>query len=106
MKIQIRNNQSLLDIAIQCRGTAEAAFEIALANNISVTDDLSTGQILFVPDTQSYNKMIAEYYQGKGILPATAITDDFMNNLAAAAEGGIGKMIINVSFMAKHSKKN
>jgi hypothetical protein len=98
MKITVRNNQSLLDIAIQCRGTAEAAFEIAVANNISITDDLITGQVLLIPQTRYYNKTMADYYQGKGFLPATAVTDDYIESLDSP---GIGEMVISINFMAK-----
>lgn len=103
MKITVRNNQSLLDIAIQYKGTVEAAFAIALANNISLTDDLMTGQELIIPHTKFYNKLILDNYQGKGFLPATAVTDDYVNKID---DPGIGEMIINVNFMPKAFKNN
>jgi LysM repeat protein len=98
MIITVLNNQSLLDIAIQYRGTAAAAFEIAAANNLSLTDDLKPGQVLVIPSTLFYNRDIADYYQGKGILPATAVTDNFMEELT---DKGIGEMIINVNFIVR-----
>lgn len=103
MKIIIRNNQSLLDVAVQYRGTAEAAFEIALANNISITDDLTTGQELIIPNTRYYNKIVSEYYEGKGFLPATSVSDDFINNLV---DLGIGEMILNLNFKPKALKNS
>ena len=101
MQAVVLNNQSLLDIAIQYRGTATAAFEIATANDLSPTDDLKTGQVLVIPDTVFYNRDMADYYQEKGILPATGVKDDFMEDLD---DLGIGEMIINVNFMAKAKK--
>ncbi|CVK17130.1 hypothetical protein Ga0061079_11632 [Apibacter mensalis] len=103
MRITVRNNQSLLDISIQYKGTVEAAFTIALANNISLTDDLMTGQELIIPNTKYYNKLILDNYQGKGFLPATAITDEFINKMD---ELGIGEMIINVNFIPKAFKNS
>lgn len=103
MRITVRNNQSLLDISIQYKGTVEAAFTIALANNISLTDDLMTGQELIIPNTKYYNKLILDNYQGKGFLPATAITDEFINKMDKL---GIGEMIINVNFIPKAFKNS
>jgi LysM repeat protein len=73
MQVKALNNQSLLDIAIQEMGSAEAAFDIALANNIGVTDDLQVGQTLQIPQsTNDYvRKQIVNYYKINNIKPAT-----------------------------------
>ena len=40
MKVIVLNNQSLIDVAIQHTGTIENAFKIAVANCLSLTDEL------------------------------------------------------------------
>jgi hypothetical protein len=98
VEVIILENQSLLDIAIQCRGNASAAFEIAKANGKSLTDELNAGKQQVIPDTLYYNKDTAEYYQGKELLPATSVNDDFMEGIY---NPGIGEMIIELNFMPK-----
>lgn len=74
MKAIILHNQSLLDLAIQHTGTAENAFDLALQNNRSITDDLEAGESI---ELTAYgiqqNKDILSYYQSKNIQPATGI---------------------------------
>ncbi|MDR1984972.1 MAG: hypothetical protein LBQ28_09145 [Prevotellaceae bacterium] len=72
------NNQSLLDIAIQELGSAEAAFDIAKANNISITDDLQAGQILQIPQLSGdyVRKQTVNYYKVNEIKPATSIGNE------------------------------
>ena len=72
MEIKVLNGQSLFDIAIQSAGSIEAVFDIALANGISITDDLEPGTVLVVPAV--LNRQVAEYYRVNGIQPATGIT--------------------------------
>jgi hypothetical protein len=78
MEIRILNNQSLFDIAIQTLGSAEAAFCIAAANNMSVTDDLQAGRILQIPQQANdyVKKQTVEYYKINDIKPATAISSN------------------------------
>ncbi|MDR1199068.1 MAG: hypothetical protein LBK94_08690 [Prevotellaceae bacterium] len=73
MQVKVLNNQSLLDVAIQEMGSAEAAFDIALANSIDVTDDLQVGQILQIPQAASdyIRKQTVNHYKINNIKPAT-----------------------------------
>lgn len=96
--IPILNNQSLIDIALQHRGTATAAFEIAVANELSLTDDLTVGKIQVIPETLYANRDIADYYRSKGLLPATAVTDNFIEEIY---DPGIGEMIIEKTFIIR-----
>ena len=52
MGIIVLHNQSLLDIAIKATGKAENAIFIAIANNISITDDLEPGSELIIPEME------------------------------------------------------
>jgi hypothetical protein len=67
-------NQSLFDLAIQYAGSSEAAFALAVANNLSVTDDLQPGQQL--REAGVINKSIADYYAGRQLKPATAVVPE------------------------------
>jgi hypothetical protein len=72
MKIVILESQSLFDLAVQTAGGVEAAFELALKNNIPLTEDLTTGQELTT--ITSLNKPIADYYTTNRLKPATGLT--------------------------------
>jgi hypothetical protein len=74
MKLTVLDRQSSFDIAVQALGSAEAAFETAILNDLSVTDDLEMGQELLLP--ASSNREIANYYNNRRLKPATGITDD------------------------------
>ena len=68
--IKVSKRQSVLDVAIQKAGSEKAAFEIAEANGLSITDTLEPGQQIEVPTI--YNADMVKYYSGKGIKPETA----------------------------------
>jgi hypothetical protein len=79
MSVIVLNNQSLLDIAIQEFGSAAAAYNIAIMNDLNITDNLKAGQILELPTVESvgsFSRPIANYYKSRGLKPATAITGD------------------------------
>lgn len=69
-KVNVLEGQSFLDIAIQACGSVEAAFELAVLNSMSLTDDLVPGVELVLPAV--VNSSIALYYKSKNIKPATA----------------------------------
>jgi len=71
--MKVLQGQSLFDIAIQELGSAEAAFDLAVLNGVSITDDVSTGDELSLPAV--VDKAIASYYANRGFVPVTAITD-------------------------------
>jgi hypothetical protein len=72
LDIKVKEHQSLFDIAIQECGSVEAAYELAVMNGLSVTDDLVTGETL--NQASVLNADVAAYYKNKGLQPATAIT--------------------------------
>lgn len=74
MKMIVLHHQSLLDLAIQHTGAVENAFDLALQNNRSLTDDLEAGETInYEPTTINQNKDILSYYTAKKLQPATAI---------------------------------
>ncbi len=71
-EIQVHNGQNLIDLALIYYGTAQTALYIAIANNIQLTDDLTPGQILLLPESIYIVPEMVTYYTLKKILPATA----------------------------------
>ena len=67
----VRDGQTLFDIAIQELGSTEAAFDLAMTNGLSLTDDLIPVQELELSEIVDSN--ISNYYKNKGINPATSI---------------------------------
>ncbi len=69
--VTVKNLQSVLDMAIQTAGSHEAAFDLALANGLSITDSLEVGSNL-----NPVNVLSAEvfaHYTVNEIMPATGI---------------------------------
>lgn len=60
--ITVQTRQSLFDIALQYCGSSDAAWEIAQLNGISLTDDISAGTILQVPDVVK-QRIVTFYYE-------------------------------------------
>lgn len=96
--MKVKDNQSFLDLAIQYNGTAIAAFELAFINNRSLTDDLYTSEILSDLDKDYGFSNVANYFANGGYIPATAVTDTYMESIS---DLGIGDMIIEQSFIIR-----
>jgi len=69
----ILHNQSLLDIAIQHTGAVENTFALAVANGLSLTDDLPAGAEIKIPDSANKDSDVLNYYTSKRLQPATAV---------------------------------
>ena len=76
MQVVVLHNQSLLDLALQHTGTIENIFELAMLNNLSITDDVVAGKTLALPDEAFTNKDILAYYIAKNLQPATAFSKE------------------------------
>jgi hypothetical protein len=92
-KNKVYNSQSFFDKVIECTGSIENAFKMALLNGISVTDDIVIGQQLKIPPVT--NKVIVEFF-GDLNRPATMITQSQIEEIENI---GIGKMIIGTNFI-------
>ncbi len=95
--ITVLNNQSLLDIAVQYTGTIENAFKIAVANGLSLTDDLEPGAQLIIPADVEMNSDVVNYFSAKGVQPATGLTENDLL-IAQTVQRGIGYMQIGKTF--------
>lgn len=94
MEVKVKDRQSLLDMAVQTSGSMEAAFGLAAANGVSLTDTLADGQVL---DTMAAeNADTVRRYSVQAIQPATALSEEEM---AALAQEGINFMGIEIDFV-------
>lgn len=85
MKQTVLSSQSIFDLAVQELGSVEAAFELALLNDLSLTDNLTAGQMLELSDKQ--NRAVADYYAANGLKPATGLTEERINAITNGGEG-------------------
>ena len=97
MQHTTKNSQWLGYIALQSSGSISTLFDLALQNGRSITEDLPISLELQIKTVQS-NKSVRNYYQTKGIVPATALTVA-TDSEAEECEGGIGCMQIEVDFI-------
>ena len=58
----VRDGQSLLDICLQELGDVAAAFELADANGLAITDQLTPGQRLTLPASRLGRPEVAGYF--------------------------------------------
>lgn len=72
-KVVVIALQTWLDISIQETGNVYNAFEIALANNRSLTDDLVPGETILIPTGVIISDKELKYFEARNILPATGI---------------------------------
>lgn len=72
--ITVQNNQSVFDLAVRYCGTAAAAFDLAELNGISVTDRLTPGNELEIPEKNygRYEADVTAYFEREKHQPATA----------------------------------
>jgi hypothetical protein len=73
MKYIVKQRQTVMDIALQECGSAEAALEVCRLNDISLSDTIEPGTELELPAVS--NQKVVEYYRVNGIAPATEDTD-------------------------------
>jgi hypothetical protein len=93
--IKIKENQSVLDVVSQVIGTAEASFIFGALNDLAITDDIHSNDILKVPVTELKKNEISSYFLQKNIELATGFP------LVEVGEYGIGEMIIENNFIVR-----
>ncbi|AOW09526.1 hypothetical protein [Flavobacterium gilvum] len=95
--ITVLSGQSLFDIAIQYTGAVINAYTIAFANGKSITDSLTVGEMIVIPDGLTIAKKELDYLTTSEILPASDITKEQQSLLDP--DLGIGWMIIEETFI-------
>lgn len=71
--IEVKDRQTVMDVALQYCGSAEAAFEICFLNDFSLSFKIEPGTFLKVPEAT--NQKIVDYYRVNKIEPATEDTE-------------------------------
>jgi hypothetical protein len=95
MKDKVYQGQSFIDKVLETTGSTENAFEMALLNGISLTDNVAIGQELQVSSTT--RKGVVRLFNSKK-RPASAI----INIVGADEENdGIGYMAIENNFIVR-----
>lgn len=91
----ILHGQSIFDVSLQNCGTIEGVFELAVQNNLSITDNLVTGLILQINGVLTDDDIL-DYYKVKNIQPATGLTHEISEEIIDCE--GIGCWIIEDNF--------
>lgn len=69
-----RDRQTLFDVALTCFGRAEAAVDIAILNDLTLSDTLTPGVTLNLPDSvPRTDQAVVDAYALNSINPATAL---------------------------------
>ncbi|WP_165026829.1 hypothetical protein [Dysgonomonas sp. ZJ279] len=68
--IKVTQGQWLGDIAVREAGTIEALFDLAVQNNVSITDDIEIGTVLQLSSVT--NRAVVNYFERYAVEPATA----------------------------------
>lgn len=95
--VKIRPLQTLMDIAIQEKGTVLAVFEMAVLNGLSITDDLVPGNLIDY-DVSIEDIEIKAFFKRNNIYPATALRPIDLSNVKPS---GIDYMIIGTNFIVE-----
>ena len=90
----VKSGQTLLDIALQEKGSIEAVEAIAALNGLSVTEALGAGMVLQLP-SREWNKLLETYCKSNDVSSSTSLSDDDLHEMWS---GGIGFMVLGVDF--------
>ncbi len=71
-EILVSEGQSLLDVSLWLLGGTEALYILADANGLAITDDLTAGQVLKVPDDLAVNPDLVAFLKAKNVAVNTA----------------------------------
>jgi len=71
----VQEGQTLLDVAIQHCGNAEALFDIVKLNVFEdITQDVAVGTELLLPEVTTDNKDVVAFFSNKQVIPASNAT--------------------------------
>ncbi len=78
MKIQSKEGQCLVDIALAVTGATEGVWALALRNGVSVTGQMDCGTVIDYENEDVEDARTAERYTAEGICPATGVSDRWL----------------------------
>lgn len=96
-KTVVISNQSLFDVALVEYGSVLAVFDLALHNNLSITDTVPAGTELKLPPSEEMDISVQDYWIRKSQNIATYTNVDLTTQLT-----GINYWIINKDFEVSH----
>ncbi|AMA48997.1 hypothetical protein [Flavobacterium covae] len=71
MQKTVLHNQSLIDFTLHHCGTLDGIMAMAVENNISITEILTPGQVLTIPNEIIKDIDIVGFYETKRVIPAS-----------------------------------
>jgi hypothetical protein len=71
----VTEGQTLLDVAMQELGSPESIFDLADANGLAITAELTSGQALVIPTSLAARAELVAYYASRQHRINTATTD-------------------------------
>lgn len=92
---KVQQGQSFIDKTLELTGSIESLLDMAILNNVSITDDVSIGKEIL--GTQILKNSIVEGLTNE--LIATKITSEI--NQVIPEDLGIGKMAIESTFIVR-----
>ncbi|MFC4262481.1 hypothetical protein ACFOWM_06315 [Ferruginibacter yonginensis] len=95
----VHDGQSLFDVAACIYGDASIAFDLAIVNDLSITDKLVPGQKIQMVEAK-IKQDVVRLYENNGTIPATAVSIDSNNNIIEQPDG-IGYMAIGTTFIIR-----
>ena len=95
--VKLLYGQTMTDIAIQELGDLERVFEIAVANNKGITDDLAADSFLEVGVYNTDKRSLVQLFSDAANKPASA---DIAGEVRAKLEG-IGYWYLGVDFIVQ-----
>ncbi len=99
---QVHHGQTWFDISLKLYGTAEYAFDLALANGANITDEIPTGMLVSYDIELKANKTILVIYSNNKTNPATGFTTE--DKQVLEKQEGISIWAINADFVVSKSK--
>lgn len=91
MEVEVKDGQTLADIAIQETGTADTVMDMARLNGISPAAKLEAGRRLLLPEVS--NKRMQAYSKTNDVSPACSLSAE-----TEQGHGGISEMCVGVDF--------
>lgn len=100
-KIPIKHKQSVLDLSVQAFGSMDAFMDMAVENDISITENLTPGDELSLPEFSEKKTDIIAFYNKNQIKPSTALLDDSIVTFLEALNNGIGYWVVENNFVVQ-----
>lgn len=96
-EVIVFSHQTLFDLAIEYYGSIAAVFDLAVANGLAVSADISSGTTVVLPNATAANGEVVSYFAGKGQHIATGGFSSEDSSLQQPS--GIGYWAVGVDFL-------